>query len=146
MGPSQGANSPSLGEKGLPNDNLHPVPAFSVSRMPDRVLFPGLLFLLEMLGCSLPTILDLVPQSSIYTSFLASTHARPSIFRYRISLIISRTFLHETSHPKNGMRLTIEMRLTFRISVKLTVRHAYTYTVYTKSHMQVSPDLVKGKF
>ena len=67
-------------------------------------------------------------------------------FMYRISLIISRTFLHETSHPKNGVRLTIEMRLTFRISVKLTVTHAYTYTVYTKSHMQVSPDLVKGKF
>ena len=66
--------------------------------------------------------------------------------RYRISLIISRTFLHETSHPKNGVRLTIEMRLTFRISVKLAVIHAYTYTVYTKSHMQVSPDLVKGKF
>ena len=44
---------------------------------------------------------------------------------YCISLIISRTFLHETPHPKNGVRLTIEMRLTFEIFLKLTVRHAY---------------------
>ena len=69
--------------------------------------------------------------------------------RYRISLIISHTFLHETSHPKNGvrltteMRLTIEMRLTFRIFVKLTVRYAYAYAGYMKRHMQVSPDLVE---
>ena len=62
---------------------------------------------------------------------------------YRISLTGSRTFLHETSHPKNGVRLTIEMRLTF---VKLTVRHADAYPVYTKSHMRVSHDLVKGNF
>ena len=65
---------------------------------------------------------------------------------YRISLIISRTFLHENSHVKNGVRLTIEMRLTFRIFVKLTVRQAYAYTVHTKSHMRVSPDLVEGNF
>ena len=67
-------------------------------------------------------------------------------YAYRISLIISHTFLRETSHLKNGMRLTIEMRLTFGIFGKLTVRHAYAYAVYTKSHMQVSPDLVEGKY
>ena len=38
---------------------------------------------------------------------------------YRISLIISHTFLHETSHPKNGVRLTIEMQLTSRIICKI---------------------------
>ena len=65
---------------------------------------------------------------------------------YRISLNISRTFLHETSHSKNGVRLTIEMRLTFGIFVNLTVRHAYTYAVYTKSHIWVSFGLVEGKF
>ena len=65
---------------------------------------------------------------------------------YRISLIISRTFLDETSHPENGVRLTIEMRLTFGIFVKLTVRHAYAYAVYMKSQMRVSPYLVEGNF
>ena len=49
------------------------------------------------------------------------------------------------------MRLTIEMRLTFGIFIKLTVRHAYTayayaYAVYTKSHMRVSLGLVEGNF
>ena len=62
---------------------------------------------------------------------------------YRISLTISRTFLHETSHPTNGVRLTIEMQLTFRTIVKLTVRHAYAYAKYTKSQMRVSPDVVE---
>ena len=66
--------------------------------------------------------------------------------KYRISLILSRTFLHENSSVKNGVRLTIEMRLTFRIFVKLTVRHAHAYAVYTKSRMQGYTGLVKGKF
>ena len=52
--------------------------------------------------------------------------------------------LHETSHPKDGVRLTIEMRPTFGIFLNLTVRHAYAYAVYTKSHMRVSPGLVGG--
>ena len=65
---------------------------------------------------------------------------------------ITRTFLYQTSHPKNGVRLTIEMqltiemRLTFGIFVKMTVRDAYAHTVYTKSHMRVSLDLVDGNF
>ena len=65
---------------------------------------------------------------------------------YRISLIISRTFLHETSHPKKRVRLTVEMRITFGIFPNLTIKHAYAYTVYAKSHMRVSPDLAEGKF
>ena len=68
------------------------------------------------------------------------------LYEYRISLITSRSFLHETSHPKNGVRFTIEMRLTFGSFVKLTVRRAYACAVYTKSHMRVSPDLVKSDF
>ena len=69
-----------------------------------------------------------------------------STLHYRISLIVSRTFLHETSHPKNGVRLTIETRLTFGIFVKLTVRRADAHAVYTKSHMRVSSDLVEVNF
>ena len=34
----------------------------------------------------------------------------------------------------------------FRDFVKLTVRYAYVYTVYVKSHLRVSPDLVEGNF
>ena len=68
-----------------------------------------------------------------------------TIVMYLISLIISRTFLHETAQPKNGVRLTIEMRLTFGIFVKFRVRHAYAYVVNTKSHMQGYTDLVEGK-
>ena len=64
---------------------------------------------------------------------------------YRISLIISRILLHGNSHVRNGVRLIIEMRLTFGIFVKLTVRHAYAHAVYTKSRMRVSPDLVERK-
>ena len=66
--------------------------------------------------------------------------------KHPISLIISRTFLHENSHVKNGVRLTIEMRLTFGIFVKLTVRHAHAYAIYTNSHSQGFPDLAEGKF
>ena len=66
--------------------------------------------------------------------------------RYGISLIICCTFLHETSHPENGVRLTNEMRLTFESFVKLTVRHAYAYAVCTKSHIPVSPYVVEGNF
>ena len=49
-------------------------------------------------------------------------------------------------HVKIGVHLAIEMRLAFGIFVKLTVRHVYAYAVHTKSHMQVSPELVKSKF
>ena len=34
----------------------------------------------------------------------------------------------------------------FQDFVKLTVRHAYAYAIYTKSLMRVSPDLVEGNF
>ena len=50
---------------------------------------------------------------------------------YRISLIISRTPLHETSHPRNGVELTIEMRLTFFILFKKKNFHS------GQSHMQL---------
>ena len=81
---------------------------------------------------------DKIPPQKFQLSATAKQH--------RISLIISHTFLHETSHPKNGVRLTIEMRLTFGIFVKLTVRHAYAHTVYMKSYMRVSLGLVEGNF
>ena len=74
------------------------------------------------------------------------TFSAAGSYTYRISLIVSLTFLHENSHAENGVRLTIEMRLTFGIFAKLAVRHAYAYAVYMKSHMQVSPDLVEGNF
>ena len=66
--------------------------------------------------------------------------------RYRISLIISRTFLHERPDARSGVRLTIEMRLNFEIFVEWTVRLAVAYIFYTKSHVQVSPHLVEGNF
>ena len=65
---------------------------------------------------------------------------------YRISLATSRTFLRENAHAKNGVGLTIKMRLTFGIFAKLTVRRAYPYAVCTNSHMRDSPGLVEGNF
>ena len=62
---------------------------------------------------------------------------------YRISPIISRTFLHERSQTKNRVRITIEMQLTFEHFVESTVRHAIAYILYTKSHVQVSPHPLK---
>ena len=58
----------------------------------------------------------------------------------------SHLFYMKLHIRKNGVRLTIEMRLTFGIFVKLTVRHADAHAVYTKSHMRMSPDIVKVNF
>ena len=65
--------------------------------------------------------------------------------QYCISLIICRTFLHEYSHVKNGVQSRCDF-LSGGIFVKLTVRHAYSYTVYTKSHLRMSADLAEGNF
>ena len=65
---------------------------------------------------------------------------------YRVSLNTRHTFLHEPHIRKNGVQLKIEMWLTVGYFVKLTVRHAYAYAVYMKSHMRVSLDLVDGNF
>ena len=43
---------------------------------------------------------------------------------------------------KNGVRLTIEMRLTLKILVELAVRHAIAYAVHAKSPVQAYPYVV----
>ena len=68
------------------------------------------------------------------------------VVMYRISPIISRTFLHERSEVKNGVRLAITMRLTFEIFVESPVRHAIAFILYTKRHILLSPHLVEGIF
>ena len=69
---------------------------------------------------------------------------------HRISPVIGRTFLHEQSqsHVKNGVRLTIKM------FVESTVRHAIVYILQTKSCVKMSSsvrliikcDLYLGKY
>ena len=65
---------------------------------------------------------------------------------YRISLIICRTFIHDTSHPKKWGASYNRDVTYFRDFVHLTVRHAYAYALYMNRHMRVSPALVNGNF